>query len=249
MIKHVGVVIPAHNERLYVGECLSSLMVAAQVAAESGIAVDVVVVLDRCTDGTREVVTTFAGVRTVTVDAGQVGAARAAGAALVLAQTPSDPTAVWLANTDADSVVPATWLTGMIAEADAGHHVVLGTVVPGPGLHVRVAREWRRAHPGGRGHRHVHGANLGIRADAYRLLGGWRAIATGEDVQLAAAAEAEGLAISRIDSIPVATSSRLTGRAPAGFASYLQRMSVELGVGQAGAGAGAPRAIRSAPSS
>jgi hypothetical protein len=68
----------------------------------------------------------------------------------------------------------------------------------------------------------VHGANFGIRGDAYLGLGGWPTLVTGEDAELARRAARTGhLRISRSASIPVVTSVRPDGRAPHGFASYL----------------------------
>jgi hypothetical protein len=71
----------------------------------------------------------------------------------------------------------------------------------------------------------VHGANLGIRGDAYLALGGWQPLVTGEDVDLARRAALSGhLRVSRTASIPVVTSVRRVGRAPRGFSSYLRAL-------------------------
>ena len=63
-----------------------------------------------------------------------LGRARRAGVAAGLAVTsagrPLERT--WVASTDADSVVPAHWLTSQLAAADAGADLVLGTVRPDP---------------------------------------------------------------------------------------------------------------------
>jgi hypothetical protein len=62
----------------------------------------------------------------------------------------------------------------------------------------------------------VHGANFGIRGDSYLSLGGWPPLVTGEDTELGRrAARAGHLRISRTASIPVVTSVRQDGRAPA----------------------------------
>jgi hypothetical protein len=95
-------------------------------------------------------------------------------------------------------------------------------VIPGPDLGAPARAEWLRRHHLREGHPHVHGANLGIRGDAYLGLGGWPALATGEDAELARRAARTGhLRISRTASIPVVTSTRSHSRAPHGFASYL----------------------------
>jgi hypothetical protein len=129
---------------------------------------------------------------------------------------------VWLASTDADSEVPASWLTGMIRHARQGAHLVLGTVLPGAELSPGVRAAWLARHHLRDGHPHVHGANFGIRGDAYLALGGWLPQATGEDVGLAQrAVSASHLQIVRTAAIPVLTSARPAGRAGQGFSSYL----------------------------
>ena len=61
----------------------------------------------------------------------------------------SDPSAVWLATTDADTAVPPGWLRRQLEYADAGWDVVLGTVTVtdwgGHPPHVPVAFEERYA--------------------------------------------------------------------------------------------------------
>ena len=46
---------------------------------------------------------------------------------------------MWIANTDADTVVPPTWLTTQLRWADSGHDVVIGTVEP---VGVTMDRMW-----------------------------------------------------------------------------------------------------------
>jgi hypothetical protein len=70
-------------------------------------------------------------------------------------------------------------------------------------------------------HPHVHGANLGIRADLYARVGGWTEMGTAEDHDLwRRIALAGGRRISTT-SIQVITSGRRVGRAPRGFAEAL----------------------------
>ena len=56
-IEHVVVVVPARDEEALVGRCLGSLQSARQAAraVRPDLTVDLVLVLDRCTDGTRSV--------------------------------------------------------------------------------------------------------------------------------------------------------------------------------------------------
>jgi hypothetical protein len=181
-----------------------------------------VVVLDGCRDRTAVIAATSREVQTVVVTAGSVGLARRAGASAALAGA-GPPSELWLANTDADSQVPVNWLTTMVAEARLGAHLVLGTVLPGRDLAPQARAEWLSHHHLRDGHPYVHGANFGIRADIYLSLGGWPAMVTGEDVELARRATRTGhLRISRTASIPVVTSARQHGRAPQGFSGYLR---------------------------
>jgi hypothetical protein len=69
------------------------------------------------------------GASVVTLGAGNVGAARAAGVREVLHTIRGlDPADVWLATTDADSVVPAGWLCQQARYAGQGWDAVVGTI-------------------------------------------------------------------------------------------------------------------------
>jgi hypothetical protein len=168
-------------------------------------------------------------VMTVTCTAGAVGAARALGVGHLLARSASSLADTWIANTDADSRVPPHWLTHMIAEANLGAHLVLGTVLPADDLNHTVRRRWLDRHHQTDGHHHIHGANFGIRADVYHALGGWPPLNSGEDVTLAQSAR--DYKVVRTGNIPVTTSGQLTGRAPHGFAEYLQDIVARIAAG------------------
>ena len=232
MIGVAGVVIPASDEQALISHCLDALADArAQVVDR--VEVRVVVVLDGCTDDTSAIVQRYPWVETVRGLFGSAGAARAAGVRHLLASCAKPTSTVWVANTDADSTVPPDWLAIMLAEAENGTHLVLGTVLPEVGLREQVERAWFRGHHLVDGHPHVHGANFGIRADVYQELGGWSAIANGEDEALvAAAALIPGMRIARLSAIGVRTSSRLIGRAPEGFAKYLYDLDAGLAIDQ-----------------
>lgn len=222
MITELAVVIPAADEQGEIGGCLESVYAAVQHLWKdnSSLAVHVVVVLDGCTDGTAAAVAAFPAAITVLSSARCVGSARRQGADQILASRL--PAGLWLANTDADCRVPVNWLTDQVAAAEAGAELVVGTVVPGPGLPAEVERAWHRGHDAGENHLHVHGANLGIAADLYERIGGWHDLAVHEDVDLVDRALAARAATVRTGAIPVVTSSRLDGRAPAGFAAHLR---------------------------
>jgi Glycosyl transferase family 2 len=229
------VVIPAANEERRIGRCLAAIAAARRHLYQSNpvIAARTVVVLDSCQDRTAMITAACREVHAVAVTAGSAGAARRAGAGVALAGA-GPPGELWLANTDADSQVPVNWLTGMLTEARLGAHVVLGTVVPGPDLEPRIRAEWLSRHHLRDGHPHVHGANFGIRADAYLNLGGWPRVPADEDTELARRATRTGhLRISRTALIPVVTSVRQRGRAPRGFSGYLRDIAAATAQGSA----------------
>lgn len=226
MITTVGVVVPAANEQETLAACLDSLDAARrhlQQTARRPIGFRIVIVLDSCTDGTADVVAGHRDIEVVETSARRVGVARAAGVAYLLRTTAAPMRQIWLANTDADSVVPPDWLSVAVQEADRGVDVLVGTVRPGPGLSLPIERAWQLEHLQRADHPHVHGANLGVRADVYLALGGWPPVASGEDVFLVRrASEAGHLRLVRTAAIPVRTSTRRHGRAPRGFSSYLR---------------------------
>jgi cellulose synthase/poly-beta-1,6-N-acetylglucosamine synthase-like glycosyltransferase len=228
VIRQVAVIVPAADEQDRIGRCLAAIAAAAAHLSrrEAGIGVEVIVALDGCRDATAAICATFPGVTTVTITSRNVGAARRAGTQAALRRRAGPARELWLAATDADSAVPADWLTAMVAAEGRGVRLVLGTVLPGPDLSPAARARWQAGHHLRDGHPHVHGANLGIRADAYLALGGWAPLAAGEDADLARRAAAAGwLPISRTAAIPVVTSARRAGRAPRGFSSYLRALS------------------------
>lgn len=227
MIRRVAVVIPAANEEQRIARCLAAVGAARRrLASHAGLQAEVIVVLDSCRDATAAICATFPCVTTITTTSQNVGAARRAGTAAALRRRAGPARELWLASTDADSEVPADWLTAMVAEAGRGADLVLGTVLPGPDLSPPARARWLAGHQLRNGHPHVHGANLGIRADAYLALGGWQPLVTGEDADLARRGAAAGtVRLSRIAAIPVVTSVRRTARAPRGFSSYLRALS------------------------
>jgi cellulose synthase/poly-beta-1,6-N-acetylglucosamine synthase-like glycosyltransferase len=175
------------------------------------------VVLDHCTDDTADIVSAWP-VDTLTVSLRNVGAARAHGAQALLARG-----ARWLAFTDADSVVAQDWLVHQLQlETD----VVCGTIqVAEWSDHAQHAtqlhRHFLRTYNDADGHRHIHGANLGVSADAYRQVGGFLPLATSEDVALVQALQHAGARIAWSAAPRVVTSARRSARAPGGFAAAL----------------------------
>jgi glycosyltransferase involved in cell wall biosynthesis len=226
VIETAGVVVPAHNEETLLPACLTALRRAAR---RLSVPVHLLVAADSCTDGT-VAVARACGAQVVGIRARSVGAARAAGMTELLRLTADlDPATVWLATTDADTVVPPNWLERQVAHADRGWDVVLGTVTVADWSehpsHVPAAFA-ARYHSGDRPHPHVHGANIGIRASAYRAAGGFRPLRSAEDHALLAAVAEAGCSVLRADDVTVETSGRRQARAPDGFSHLLRTLAM-----------------------
>lgn len=214
----VAVIIPARDEEALIGRCLTSVLAAAS-AVEAH--VSVTVAADGCLDRTAEIARAFPGVTVLELESSNVGAARAAAADFALRRG-----AEWLANTDADSVVPPNWLVDQLHHASRGVDVVVGTVRPElDDLTEEQLRAWQATHVAGEPNGHVHGANLGIRASAYREVGGYLTLPEHEDVDLVARLAGRPRVAS--DAAEVVTSSRSFGRTPGGYARYLRELVVD----------------------
>ena len=206
----VLVVIPARNEQDAIARCLFSVLAAATPDTRS------VVVADGCTDATVDIARSL-GVEVLETSARSVGAARRAGIEYALAD------AEWIANTDADSVVPANWNTAQLDLAAGGTDVVVGTVRPDfADLDERRVRAWLARHVPGQANGHVHGANLGVRTSCYLAAGGFPAVPEHEDVDLVDRLRATGAVVTATAAIDVMTSGRLVGRTPGGYARHLR---------------------------
>jgi cellulose synthase/poly-beta-1,6-N-acetylglucosamine synthase-like glycosyltransferase len=225
MIRAVGVIVPAHNEQDLLPFCSASLHRAAQALRSTE--VHLVVVADACSDLTAQVARGH-DTSVVTITARNVGAARAAGVREVLHRTRHlDPADIWLATTDADTVVPADWLSQQARYAGQGWDVVVGTirVADWSGYQSATPALFGERYNGGTGpHSHVHGANLGFRASAYLAAGGFPAEPTAEDHALVSALTACGSRVLRTRTLPVVTSARRESRAPRGFSQYLAQL-------------------------
>ena len=220
-VQAVAVVIPARDEEELVGRCLASVEVAAARARARGIRVDVILVADDCRDATASVARA-AGVEVIEGRDGRVGAARARGVSAALAAWEGPRDRLWIACTDADSVVPPAWITSQLDLADAGTDVVVGTVRPElDALSPAQVAAWRATRVPGEANGHVHGANLGVRADAYGRAGGFPALAEHEDVDLVARLRLLGVTVTASAAGEVLTSGRRDGRTPGGYAGYL----------------------------
>ncbi|WP_043674087.1 glycosyltransferase [Clavibacter michiganensis] len=220
-IRAVAVVIPARDEEELVGRCLASVAAAAERARADDVDVRVTLVADDCRDDTAGIARA-AGVEVIETADGRVGAARARGVDAALAAWGGSAEELWIACTDADSEVPPAWITSQLELADAGADVVVGTVRPElADLSPEQVAAWRATRVPGQANGHVHGANLGVRGDAYLAAGGFPAVAEHEDVDLVARLRARGASVAASAAGEVLTSSRREGRTPGGYAGYL----------------------------
>jgi glycosyltransferase involved in cell wall biosynthesis len=220
-----AVVIPAHNERANLPACLRAVLTAALCAP---MPVTIVVVLDATDDDSTKLAGQYGpDVHFVRVEAGNVGTARAVGFDYARSLW-GDDTECWYATTDADSQVDPGWLVhqlgldadmvlGVVRVTDWHHHSAEAA-----DRYLQAYQEDSLSHDGG--HEHIHGANMGFSSRAYWRVGGFRALASGEDVDLVERFEAAGYRIHRDAELSVTTSARVHSRAPGGFAHYLNQL-------------------------
>lgn len=218
----IGIAIPVHNEEKYLHTCLCAIQAAAAHAALGGEEVRVAVVLDDCSDGSGAIVAAF-DVDVIVQSARNVGLARAAGATHLL-----EAGARWLAFTDADTVVSGDWLAMQLS---LGADAVCGTVtVDDWSVHgerqALVRARFSAAYRDVDGHAHIHGANLGVSAQAYLRVGGFPPLPCSEDVALVQALLHSGAAIAWSAAPRVVTSARTDSRASGGFGATLSAFAV-----------------------
>ena len=223
---HIAVLIPARNEEELLPRCLRSV-VASIRELPLGVTTDVIVASDHSGDRTHEIATEMlqgVGIAIHTNGHG-VGSTRACAATAALGRNTGPYERCWLANTDADCEVPATWLLDHLAFATRGVPAVAGIIdvdsflEHGFGVQERFRLTYRLHADGS--HPHVHGANLGIRADAYLCSGGWGDLVTAEDHDLWRRVGKSGYSRVSAAALKVLTSGRREGRAPRGFAEAL----------------------------
>lgn len=223
---HVGILIPARNEALLLPRCLKSVLYACS-QLPAAVTFDIVVAVDSSTDRTAQIARSMlkgCGAA-VSTDVGAVGGVRALAAQVMLKRYLGPLDRCWLANTDADCCVPPNWLNDQLLLAAEDIEAIAGTVdVDSFAEHDADVRERFRTryliYPDG-SHPHVHGANLGVRADAYMRAGGWSRQATAEDHDLWKRLLREGSRRISVAQMRVLTSGRRVGRAPFGFADAL----------------------------
>lgn len=249
-IDAVAVVIPARDEEERVEACLDSVRTALGLLP-SGVTGVLTVVLDRCRDSTPHrvdaVLAGWPGAASLRVEASGerrvgpahilagsgVGALRDLGVRDALDRLgPRPARSVWLLHTDADTTVPPDWVLAHLALAARGAVGVAGTAELTDGLSPWAARRHDQlvvAGTDGDRHRHVYGANLGVRADAYLAAGGFAPDGPGEDHGLWEALRAAGHPLHQPTALRVLTSSRTDGRATGGLADLLRDLHRDPG--------------------
>ena len=157
-----------------------------------------------------------------------MGALRDLGVREVLHRLAAHPPAgTWLLSTDADTTVPPDWALAHLRLAADGAHAVAGMADLAGVEHLAADALLRYRAIVERGlhgdtHRHVYGANLGVRADAYLAVGGFPPDGAGEDHGLWRRLRAAGYTLAQPSGVRVRTSARLHGRADGGLAGLLR---------------------------
>jgi glycosyltransferase involved in cell wall biosynthesis len=230
---HISVLIPANNEEDLLPRCLHSILVA-RALLPSTVSCSLIVAVDSSVDQTLWLAQQIlSGIdEVVATDAGNVGRARAVAASCALLRKDVSNRNHWLANTDADCCVPTNWLIDQLLLADSEVEAVAGIidVVDFTGHEKGTCQRFRDSYllkPDGT-HHHIHGANLGMRADVYLRAGGWSGLSTGEDHCLWKRLQLSGAKTLSTTSLKVITSGRNVGRAPNGFAAALAAHDVCL---------------------
>ena len=236
-IRGIAVAIPARNEAPSIGLTLSSILGSLQDLPAS-VPTVVCVGCDSCIDGTVDEVRLVNDAdATVLIVEGMwqsVGGARRAAvqagldslleAGLSLEQ-------VWITTTDADTTVGPDWLSRQLRYAELGLDAVAGVV----SLRRDTDLTWVTEEVfhdmykvPSHGHSHVHGANLGVRADAYVVAGGFPILSSSEDRELWNSLLASGYHCHASNRLRVSTSARLNGRVAEGFAFALRKRQGDI---------------------
>lgn len=232
----VAICVPARNE----GDTLSQLFAALERLDRCGLVPMMCLHLDSCDDHSVSVARDYAAWASlpVLIDRAhqtEPNAGRARHRAMLLGERALDGAGVLL-TTDADSIPDADWLQAMVAalsHADVVAGRVIRTVTRPNPMQDRLERYYDALHAQRRvldpvaweaaaTHHQTSGANLGISVSHYRMLGGFRPLAAGEDARLVDDAARTGLRVRRDATSVVSTSDRRNGRVLHGFADALR---------------------------
>ena len=234
----VGIVLPVRNEERLLSRALDALAIAG---ANVDVPCVTAVVLDCCSDKSSSIARRWqrslrrrgANHRAIVAHSGRgnVGAARRLGADALLERWRPIADRFWLATTDADTTVPAHWLSEQVQRHEAGVDVWTSrvTVEGWEGWRAGTAAEWQARYDVERGP--IHGASLGMNGATYLRAGGFCELAHGEDRALYEAAVLAGGVAFHDRSVHVVTSGRRKARAPLGFSSALASIERTVAVG------------------
>lgn len=235
----IVVALPAHDEQDLIGDCLASVIRAVDSAQRSGVVrrARVAVAAHRCTDDTADQARSalalhpeVEGLVRIEREAMPVGSVRTRLVNAAVAAAPSLAGGdVWIFNTDADTLVPADWITATLRRArEQRADLILGLADLAEWPVDRATREAyeRIVADGltGTGHQHAYAANLAIRLTAFQRVGGFPALPHGEEHGLAAACRAADLTVISTLFPRVQTSARMPGRAAHGLGALLARL-------------------------
>lgn len=235
----VLVAVPAHDEASLVPACLESVGRAIAHARHLGVARRAVVVVSahRCTDATASVAR--AALEPTGLDhlvitdevSTTVGEVRDRAVRRALDVSGLAPASSWLLSTDADSVVPRSWVVDLLRAAEEDDAVAVAgmTELVDWDATAQARAQYAAIISAGivdaRHHRHVYAANLAVRLDAYLTVGGFPAAAHGEETGLVQALHGAGLRTTSTRRSVVRTSGRMPGRAAQGLGALLAQVN------------------------
>lgn len=244
-----SVVVPARDEEALIGACLRALAAQQRLSPEE---YEVLLVLDRCTDGTedraRAVAREHPGLRLNLL----YGPGRGAGHARRMGMEEACSRLISLgrpegliSSTDADTVVAPDWLHLQLEASERGAQAIGGRIEladNGSSLPADVER-WHREQGrmrhlellSGSGedtarteHWQFSGASLSLTAETYREVGGLEPREALEDEYLERVLRQRSIPIERPLAVRVSTSPRLVGRASQGLARDLALAQASL---------------------
>jgi glycosyltransferase involved in cell wall biosynthesis len=223
----VGVVVPARDEEDRIAACLDSVAAAVRVA---GCPALTCVVADRCADATAARARAAGADVVVNRRPQPIGAVRNIGLRRVRERLDAPPERIWLLSTDADSLVPPTWVLDHLRHAAAGADAVAGVVdlddpdvLPPDVLTRYTAHVARRVT--GPTHGHAYAANLGVRGDVFERVGGFPGVVCGEEHALLDLVRRAGMQVASPTDVRARTSARTVGRAKGGLADLLRALA------------------------
>jgi cellulose synthase/poly-beta-1,6-N-acetylglucosamine synthase-like glycosyltransferase len=223
---HICIIIPARNEEALLPRCLKSVICAGK-ALPSYCSFDISLAIDSSEDNSLAIGTELVAKygQVFEIEEGVVGKVRMQATDAALKRYSGALEQCWLANTDADCEVPLHWLTYQLQQAITGVKAIAGIVAVDSFIEhdEQVPERFRETYILNEDgtHPHMHGANMGIRADTYLSVGGWNNISTAEDHDLWNRLKASHDFVESDVKLCVLTSGRRVGRAPDGFAQAL----------------------------